>query len=182
MDKRESRSMASTGSATSTTRMIPASAGAAPQRPNLNRNNRRSLYHPPSAAGGNSPPEVYWSEGGATPSATQQDTFTFYRDPTPEPEERRGEKRGVGVGVHTGDDGELSDLGERRICGLRRVWFWGIVALALMVVVAIAVGVGVGVGLSTPSAEVSEQTSSGTPEPSSGANGGGTSRTDGATR
>lgn len=144
-------------------RMVPASAGSAPQRPQYQRNNRRSLYHPPSAAGGAGPPEVYWSEG-ATPSATQNETFTFYREPTPEPDD----KRGAGVGVHSGSlDEESIGRDERRICGVRRIIFWGLVAVALAVLIGVGVGVGVGVGLSKPSPVESSGQESGTPAPSS---------------
>ncbi|ROT37173.1 hypothetical protein SODALDRAFT_324822 [Sodiomyces alkalinus F11] len=76
---------------------------------------RQSLYHPPAAARGAAPPEIYWSEG-ATPSASNLEdpddgasanhagttgpgvarsvsrsrvgSYTFYREPTPEPQEK----------------------------------------------------------------------------------------------
>lgn len=152
-------------------------SGEEAPRPNIRRNNRRSLYHPASAADGNGVPEVYWSEG-ATPSGngtnaqSQAEAFTFLREPTPEPTDRR-EKRGVGVGggYYEDEDGASDLRTERRVCGFRPVLFWGIVAVTLVVLVGVAVGVGVGVGMQKPSPTVSDVTSStsptSTPDPTS---------------
>ncbi|EEY18961.1 predicted protein [Verticillium alfalfae VaMs.102] len=124
-------------------------------RPGARRNNRTSLYHPPASAQGNGAPEVYWSEG-ATPSGYSRgdegESYTFYREPTPEPQE----KRRTGVGIDTPSDDEAG-FGRwagkarlnRRMCGLRAWVFWGIVALALIVLIGVGVGVGVGVGMSS---------------------------------
>lgn len=130
-------------------------------RPSYRRNNRRSLIHPASAADGSGPPEVYWSEG-VTPSGTgshaQGQPFTFLREPTPEPDDR-GEKRRPGVAggyyYEDNDDGEVRYGADRRICGVRPVAFWGIVAVTLMILVGVAVGVGVGVGMQKPTAAAS---------------------------
>ncbi|KAG7110449.1 hypothetical protein HYQ44_010839 [Verticillium longisporum] len=119
-------------------------------RPSARRNNRTSLYHPPASAQGNGAPEVYWSEG-ATPSGYSRgdegESYTFYREPTPEPQE----KRRTGVGIDTPSDDEAG-FGRwagkarlnRRMCGVRAWVFWGIVALVLIVLTGVGVGVGVG--------------------------------------
>ncbi|KAM0273581.1 hypothetical protein ACHAQH_008244 [Verticillium albo-atrum] len=126
----------------------------APPRPTARRNNRTSLYHPAASAQGNGAPEVYWSEG-ATPSGYSRgdegESYTFYREPTPEPQEKR--RTGVGVGNLSDDEGAFGGRAKerlnRRLCGMKAWIFWGVVALVLIVLIGVGVGVGVGVGMSS---------------------------------
>ncbi|KAI0137089.1 hypothetical protein BJ170DRAFT_604486 [Xylariales sp. AK1849] len=109
-----------------------------------------------------------FSFGSLSPSLKQPAPVysSWLRDPTPPttPDEALEGSEGrfsIPLGGKTPRE-------ERRICGLKRRWFWGLLAVMLVVLIGMAIGVGVGV---SGSQRTSHETGGGAQSSSSGTEG-----------
>lgn len=105
--------------------------------------------------------ESVWDEEGAKevvgPAPSDKQSYFVDQEPapalTPSRSQKSEHKYPPGTFGYQGYDGEGSN-NEREYCGLRKKWFFALVALVGVVILGVALGAGLGVGLGHTSSYV----------------------------
>ncbi|KAH8646175.1 hypothetical protein BX600DRAFT_443982 [Xylariales sp. PMI_506] len=92
---------------------------------------------------------------------------SWLRDPSPPPTPDPNDPRNIAFAPARVKERDTTNDGDSRICGVRRRWFWPLLALLVVTILAVAIGAGVGITQAKKSSTTQANSSSGSTSSSS---------------